>query len=70
MIQTTKRCPSGEPNQLTQDEIWLLKWWVANGADYTKKLSEVENTDDARQPLLRTLRYYAIFPPGTETLNC
>ena len=63
-----KMPPSGEPNQLTQDEIWLLKWWVANGADYTKKLSEVENTDDARQPLLRTLRYYAIFPPGTGNL--
>ena len=63
-----KMPPSGEPNQLTQDEIWLLKWWVANGANYTQKLSEVPNTDEARQPLLRTLRYYAIFPPGTTNL--
>ncbi|MBT5690441.1 MAG: hypothetical protein HOI65_04915 [Opitutae bacterium] len=64
-----KMPPSDEANQLSLDEIWLIKWWIVNGASYDLKLSEVQNTDDARQPLLRTLRHYAIFPPGTSSLK-
>ncbi len=64
-----KMPPSDEANQLTVDEIWLIKWWIQNGASYDLKLSQVENTDTARMPLLRTLRHYAIFPPGTAGLT-
>ncbi|MDE0819516.1 MAG: hypothetical protein OSA95_00235 [Opitutales bacterium] len=64
-----KMPPSDESNQLSPDEVWLIKWWIVNGASYDLKLSQVPNTDIARQPLLRTLRHYAIFPPGTSALK-
>ena len=60
-----KMPPSDEPNQMTADEIWLIKWWVYNGASYETKLSEIPNTDVGRDPLLRVLHHYALHPPGS-----
>lgn len=64
-----KMPPSDEPNQMTADEIWLIKWWVFNGASYNQKLSDVPNTDLGRDPLLRVLKHYALHPPGTSMLK-
>lgn len=64
-----KMPPSDEPNQLTPDETWLIKWWLFNGASYDQKLSEVPNEDVGREPLLRVLKHYALNPPGTATLK-
>ena len=64
-----KMPPSDEPNQLTPDETWLIKWWVFNGASYDQKLSEVPNDDVGREPLLRVLKHYALNPPGTASLK-
>ena len=60
--------PSEEPNQITPDEVWLIKWWVYNGASYDQKLSEIPNDDVGREPLLRVLKHYALHPPGTSAL--
>lgn len=35
-----KRMPPEKQEQLTQEEIALLKWWVENGADTKKKVQE------------------------------
>lgn len=64
-----KMPPSDEPNQMKADEIWLIKWWVFNGASYEQKLSDIPNTDVARDPLLRVLKHYALHPPGTSQLK-
>jgi uncharacterized membrane protein/Leucine-rich repeat (LRR) protein len=36
--------PSGKP-QLTDDERTILRHWIKNGADFTKKVSELADTD-------------------------
>lgn len=38
--EDNKRMPPEKQEQLTQEEIALLKWWVQNGADTKKKVKE------------------------------
>ena len=45
--------PDGK-SQLTDDQIDLLKWWVAEGAPFDKKVAQV-NVDDEVQKVLNTL---------------
>ncbi|MFK7933052.1 MAG: chitobiase/beta-hexosaminidase C-terminal domain-containing protein [Saprospiraceae bacterium] len=44
--------PKGK-QQLTQDEIRLLEWWVAQGADFKKQVAEVEQTEEVRAVLTK-----------------
>ena len=37
--------------QLTKEEIKLLHWWVSNGADFNKKVSEFKQTADIKPVL-------------------
>ena len=45
--------PIGKP-QLSDAQVKLLKWWVASGASFDKKVSELTLTDDIK-PILGTL---------------
>jgi uncharacterized membrane protein/mono/diheme cytochrome c family protein len=38
--------------QLTKEEIKLLHWWVSNGADFNKKVSEFKQTADVKSVLI------------------
>lgn len=46
--------PPKEKTQLTKNEIDVLHWWVANGADFNKKFKELPQTD-AIKPVLVAL---------------
>ena len=47
--------PPKEKSQLTQDEIALLSWWVKTGADFTKKVKELEQTAEIN-PVLQAMQ--------------
>ncbi len=47
--------PPVEKPQLSKQDIELIHWWVSNGADYTKKVKEIPQTDKVK-PLLLTLQ--------------
>ena len=47
--------PPLEKPQLTQNEITLLNWWISNGADFTKKIKDLPQTDKIR-PVLDALQ--------------
>ncbi len=44
--------PPLEKPQLTQNEIALLNWWVSTGADFTKKIKDLPQTDKIKPVLL------------------
>lgn len=44
--------PPKEKTQLTKNEIDLLHWWVANGADFNKKFRELPQTDKIKPVLV------------------
>jgi uncharacterized membrane protein/mono/diheme cytochrome c family protein len=44
-----------EKPQLTVNEITLLKWWIANGADFKKKFKELPQSDQIK-PVLKALQ--------------
>lgn len=43
--------PKAKP-QLTENEIILLHWWVSSGADFNKKIKELEQTEKVKPVLL------------------
>jgi hypothetical protein len=43
--------PKAKP-QLTENEILLLHWWVSSGADFNKKVNELEQTEKVKPVLL------------------
>jgi uncharacterized membrane protein/mono/diheme cytochrome c family protein len=43
--------PKAKP-QLTENEIILLHWWVSSGADFNKKVKELEQTEKVKPVLL------------------
>jgi len=43
--------PKGEP--ITYDEIKVMEWWIAQGADFTKKVRDVEISDQIKPVFLR-----------------
>ncbi len=45
--------PKGKP-QLTENEIALLHWWIQNGANFDKKVIEIQQ-DDKVKPILASL---------------
>ncbi len=45
--------PKGK-NQLTEDEIVLIEWWLAQGASFDKKVNQLENTEKV-SPVLAKL---------------
>ena len=47
--------PPLEKPQLTQNEITLLNWWISTGADFTKKIKDLPQTDKIR-PVLDALQ--------------
>ncbi len=47
--------PPKEKPQLTPNEIALLHWWISTGADFTKKVKELEQTDKIK-PVLSALQ--------------
>jgi len=44
--------PKGKA-QLTQDEIRILEWWVAEGADFKKQVAQVEQTEEVKAVLTK-----------------
>jgi uncharacterized membrane protein/mono/diheme cytochrome c family protein len=44
--------PPLEKPQLTQNEIALLNWWVSTGADFTKKIKDLPQTEKIKPVLL------------------
>lgn len=56
--------PKGKP-QLTENEINLLHWWIQNGANFEKKLSDLPQ-DDKIKPVLASLMAGAVL---TSTLG-
>ena len=44
--------PPKEKPQLTKSQIALLHWWIDNGADFNKKVKEIEQSSDIKQHLL------------------
>lgn len=44
--------PPKEKPQLTQGEIALLHWWISSGADFTKKVKDLPQTDKIKPILL------------------
>ena len=36
--------PKGKP-QLNEQEIKLLKWWISTGADFSKKVKDIDQPD-------------------------
>jgi mono/diheme cytochrome c family protein/uncharacterized membrane protein len=44
--------PPLEKPQLTANEIALLNWWVSTGADFTKKIKKIPQTDKIKPVLL------------------
>ena len=49
--------PTGKP-QLTTSEIWLLKYWIDEGADYKKQLVNYKDNDT----LSKLLKGYLVLP--------
>ena len=47
--------PPAEKTQLTQNEITLLHWWISTGADFTKKIKDLPQTDKIK-PVLDALQ--------------
>jgi hypothetical protein len=47
--------PPKEKPQLTQSEIQLLHWWIQQGADFNKKVAELEQ-DEKIQPVLMSIQ--------------
>jgi uncharacterized membrane protein len=45
--------PTGKP-QLKPEQIKLLKWWIASGASFSKKVSEISLSEDLK-PILASL---------------
>ena len=43
--------PKGKP-QLTKEQIAILQWWVSTGADFHKKVSQLEQTESIKPALL------------------
>jgi mono/diheme cytochrome c family protein len=44
--------PPKEKTQLTKNEIDMLHWWIANGADFNKKFGELPQPDNIKPVLL------------------
>jgi mono/diheme cytochrome c family protein/uncharacterized membrane protein len=44
--------PPKEKPQLTQQEITLLHWWVSNGAHFSKKVKDLQQTEKIKPVLL------------------
>jgi mono/diheme cytochrome c family protein/uncharacterized membrane protein len=44
--------PPKEKPQLTQQEIALLHWWVSNGAHFSKKVKDLQQTEKIKSVLL------------------
>lgn len=47
--------PPRQKSQFTDDEIALIHWWITNGADFSKKVNEL-NQPDSIKPLLLALQ--------------
>lgn len=54
-LNDDEHMPPKEKPQLTQSEISLLHWWIQNGADYSKKVSELEQ-DEKIKPVLMSIQ--------------
>ncbi len=54
-LQDDDHMPPKEKPQLTQSEIQLLHWWIQQGADFNKKVAELEQ-DEKIQPVLMSIQ--------------
>lgn len=50
-----KHMPPKEKPQLTEQEVALLHWWIANGASFNKKVNEIPQ-DEKVKPILTALQ--------------
>lgn len=48
--------PPKEKPQLTENEIFLLHWWIASGASFDKKVKDIEQTEKIK-PILKSLEH-------------
>lgn len=51
--------PKGKP-QLNSNQVALLEWWISSGADFTKKVNELKQTEKI-QPVLSALQSGSTF---------
>lgn len=54
-LSDDEHMPPKEKPQLTPNEVALLHWWVSTGADFTKKVKELEQTEKIK-PVLTALQ--------------
>jgi uncharacterized membrane protein/mono/diheme cytochrome c family protein len=54
-VDNEDHMPPKEKSQPTESQIALLHWWISNGADFTKKVREINQTDKIK-PLLLALQ--------------
>lgn len=65
-LSNKEHMPPKEKAQLTPHEIELLHWWISNGADFSKKVKDLQQTDKIK-PVLVALQ--AGFSSGQEKLS-
>ncbi len=54
-VSNDEHMPPKEKPQLTANEIAVLHWWVSSGADFTKKVKDLEQPDKIK-PVLAALQ--------------
>ncbi len=54
-LSDDEHMPPKEKPQLTSNQVALLHWWVSTGADFTKKVKELEQTEKIK-PVLAALQ--------------
>jgi uncharacterized membrane protein len=54
-VDNEDHMPPKEKPQPSESQIALLHWWIGNGADFTKKVKEINQTDKIK-PLLLALQ--------------
>jgi mono/diheme cytochrome c family protein len=54
-LQDDDHMPPKEKPQLTQSEVQLLRWWIQQGADFNKKVAELEQ-DEKIQTVLMSIQ--------------
>jgi len=51
-VDNDDHMPPREKGQLTENQVSLLHWWIASGADFTKKVKEFEQPEKMKSVLL------------------
>jgi len=55
-VDNDDHMPPKEKSQPSESQIALLHWWIANGADFTKKVKDLDQTTGKIKPMLLALQ--------------